>query len=58
MLEQIVKDAARVGDAVEVRDGRVTVKDEAALTGPMMDALVHEAVFGTGIARAQARWMI
>ncbi len=58
MLEKIVRDAARVGDAVEVRDGRVTVKDEAALTGPMMDALVHEAVFGTGIARAQARWMI
>ncbi len=53
-----MKDAARVGEAVEVRDGRVTVKDEAALTGPMMDALVHEAVFGTGTSRAQARWMI
>lgn len=58
MLEQIVKDAARVGDAVEVRDGRVTVKDEAALEGAMMDSLVHLAVFGTGVARAQARWMI
>lgn len=58
MLEQIVRDAARVSEAVEVRDGRVVIRDESALAGPAMDELVHAAVFGEGTSRARARWMI
>jgi len=58
MLEQIVRDTTRVGAAVELRDGRVLVRDESALAGPAMDDLVHAAVFGEGASKHRARWMI
>ncbi|HEX5581399.1 MAG TPA: class II fructose-bisphosphate aldolase [Gemmatimonadaceae bacterium] len=59
MLEQIVKQSSLVTDAVEVTDdGRVIVRNEAALATPAMDELVRLAVFGEGEARSQARWLI
>ena len=47
-----------LGSAVSRSNGTVTVYDPAALAGPGMDALVRDAVFGTGEARDQARWLI
>jgi fructose/tagatose bisphosphate aldolase len=38
--------------------GPVTVHDPSVLRGPAMDTLVREAVFATGDARDQARWLI
>jgi fructose-bisphosphate aldolase class II len=58
MLEQIVRETSLVADAVTVTDGRVTIRNEAALASPAMDELVRLAVFGEGEARAQARWLI
>lgn len=47
-----------LGGAVTVEDGKVIVKDAAALAGPAMDRLVREAVFGDQAARDNARWLI
>ena len=44
--------------AVSRTNGAVTVHDPAALHGPGMDAVVRDAVFATGDAREQARWLI
>ena len=44
--------------AVAIEDGRVTVKDEAAIASPEMDSLVRVAVFGEQDARDNARWLI
>src|SRR5262249_7164758 len=49
---------AILGPAAEVQDGRLTVRDEAALASPRMDALVRLAVFGEGAAKDWARWAI
>ena len=38
--------------------GPLTVHDPSVLTGPAMDTLVRDAVFATGDARDQARWLI
>ena len=47
------------GGAVAVTDGQVHVHDAAALEGPHMDALVHQAVFGaTEGEREYARWLV
>ena len=46
------------GDAVVVRDGRVIVKQDAALTSPTMDRLVRAAVFGASAEKEHARWLI
>ena len=46
------------GPAVSRSNGTVTVHDPAVLTGTGMDALVRDAVFGTGDTREQARWLI
>ncbi len=46
------------GSAVSRSNGTVTVHDPAVLAGTGMDALVRDAVFGTGDARDQARWLI
>ncbi|MFL5582994.1 MAG: class II fructose-bisphosphate aldolase, partial [Gemmatimonadaceae bacterium] len=46
------------GDAVEVRQGQVTVRDERALASDRMDRLAREAVFGADAAREQARRLI
>ncbi|NUQ93921.1 MAG: aldolase [Gemmatimonadaceae bacterium] len=43
---------------IVVEDGRVTVKNERALSGPQMDTLVREAVFGDEATRDYARWLI
>ena len=51
-------DTGLLGDAVAIEHGKVTVRNEAALAGPAMDALVREAVFGEATAREQARWLI
>jgi fructose/tagatose bisphosphate aldolase len=58
MLEQIVKQPSLLGDAILVQDGRVVVRDEAALASPLMDELVRAAVFGDDRARVLARWVI
>ena len=44
--------------SVTVLDGRVTVRDEAAIASPAMDRLVYTAVFGEPEAREDARWLI
>lgn len=46
------------GADVEVQDGRVTVKKEAALASETMDTLVRTAVFGEADERDYARWLI
>ncbi|NUQ21233.1 MAG: aldolase, partial [Gemmatimonadaceae bacterium] len=43
---------------IVVEDGRVTVKNERALSGPQMDTLVREAVFGDEATRDYARWLL
>ena len=58
MLEQVKTRPSPLGDAIRVENDRVTVVREADLTSPKMDALVREAVFGTGEARDYARWLI
>ncbi|MDQ3672913.1 MAG: class II fructose-bisphosphate aldolase [Gemmatimonadota bacterium] len=44
--------------SVTVLDGRVAVRDEAAIASPAMDKLVHTAVFGNAEEREEARWLI
>jgi fructose/tagatose bisphosphate aldolase len=46
------------GSAVEVKDGRVTVVDPAALATEKTDALVRTAVFGDASERDNARWLL
>ena len=58
MLEQVKTRPSPLGDAIRVENDRVTVAREADLASPKMDALVREAVFGTGEARDHARWLI
>ncbi|HEX6047831.1 MAG TPA: class II fructose-bisphosphate aldolase [Gemmatimonadaceae bacterium] len=58
MLEQVSARTSPLGDAIKVENHRVTVVREADLASPKMDALVREAVFGTGEARDHARWLI
>ncbi len=58
MLEQIVRNPSLLQGAIEVRDGRVVVLDEARLASPLMDELVRAAVFGSAEAKEYARWVI
>ena len=58
MLEQVNTQSSPLGDAISVQNDRVTVVREADLASPKMDALVREAVFGTGMSRDVARWLI
>jgi fructose-bisphosphate aldolase, class II len=58
MLEQLNERTSPLGDAISVKNERVTVVREADLASPKMDALVREAVFGTGESRDYARWLI
>lgn len=44
--------------AVSVEDGRITVRNEAAIATEEMDAIVRAAVFGDQDARDDARWLI
>ncbi len=44
--------------SVAVLDGRVDVRDEAAIASPAMDRLVRTAVFADGEERDYARWLI
>jgi fructose-bisphosphate aldolase, class II len=46
------------GDAVQVRDGKVRVTNEASLSSQRMDALVRDAVFASHDEREQARWLL
>jgi fructose/tagatose bisphosphate aldolase len=47
-----------LGSSVSRSNGTVTVHQPAVLAGPAMDALVRDAVFGSGETRDQARWLI
>ncbi len=59
MSTQIAPDATLLlGGAVTLRDGRVTVVDEAALASEQMDRLVRQAVFGGEAERELARWVL
>src|SRR5689334_7861585 len=58
MLEQVKARTSPLGDAIRVENDRVTVVREADLASPKMDALVRDAVFGTGEARDYARWLL
>jgi len=57
-MQQVNTQSSPLGDAVSVQNDRVTVVREADLASPKMDALVREAVFGTGTSRDFARWLI
>ena len=46
------------GDAVSVTEDRVTVSNPAVLASPAMDTLIQAAVFGDGVAKEYARWMV
>lgn len=46
------------GSAVSVLDGRVTVKDETALTSDRTDRLARAAVFGSRDEKEYARWLV
>jgi fructose/tagatose bisphosphate aldolase len=46
------------GDDIRIDNGRITVLNEEALRSERMDALVREAVFGSGQAKDHARWLI
>jgi fructose/tagatose bisphosphate aldolase len=46
------------GAAVSVRDGKVTVSNEAPLASEAMDTLVRAAVFGESGEKEHARWLI
>lgn len=48
----------KTSESIEVDAGRVRVRDEAALRAGGIDTLAREAVFGSGEARAWARWLI
>src|SRR5687768_5285923 len=52
MLEELMQ------GAVSVENGQVSVRDEARIASPEMDALVRAAVFGGQDARDNARWLI
>jgi fructose-bisphosphate aldolase class II len=46
------------GADVVVRDGRVTVSRNVGIASPVMDTLVHAAVFGDEDEKGHARWLI
>ncbi len=46
------------GSDVTVRDGKVTVANDAKLASPAMDTLVRAAVFGGDDEKEHARWLI
>lgn len=50
--------AKHFGAAIEVAGANVVVRDERALAGPAMDALVRDAVFGDKATQDEARWLI
>ena len=58
MTTQIAPEADFFPGAVAVRDGHVTVTDEAALASDRIDALVRTAVFSSGQEREYARWLL
>ena len=47
-----------LGGAATIAGGKLTLTDESALAGPMMDALVRLAVFGDAAEQDWARWAI
>ena len=46
------------GDALTVADGRVTVSRPDAFASPKMDELARAAVFGDGVEKEYARWLL
>ncbi|HCT56922.1 MAG TPA: aldolase [Gemmatimonas aurantiaca] len=59
MTDSTTSPASLFGGAVSVADGRVQVRDAAALQSAHLDALVQQAVFGaTEGERDYARWLI
>ena len=57
-MEHVKTRPSPLGDAISVQNDRVTVVREADLASPKMDALVRQAVFGTGDDRDYARWLL
>ncbi|HEX6630260.1 MAG TPA: class II fructose-bisphosphate aldolase [Gemmatimonadaceae bacterium] len=58
MLDQMMRESARFGAAIDVSESGVTVRDEAAIASPLMDDLVRDAVFGDDETKVRARWLI
>lgn len=58
MQAQGTAPATAFGDDIDVRQGRLTVRNEGALRTAKMDMLVRQAVFGEGQAKDHAQWMI
>ncbi len=46
------------GNAIDVRDGSVTVRDESALKSDKLDQLIRAAVFGDKDEKEYARWLL
>jgi fructose/tagatose bisphosphate aldolase len=49
---------AAAGGSLEVKGGRVAVRDEAKLRAGGIDTLVFKAVFGSDAEKSAARWLI
>ncbi|HEV7706186.1 MAG TPA: aldolase, partial [Gemmatimonadaceae bacterium] len=58
MQAQGTASSTEFGDDIDVRQGRLTVRNESALRTAKMDSLVRQAVFGEGQAKDTAQWMI
>lgn len=58
MSDTISSLLAAAGNSIEVKGGHVAINNEAVLRATGIDALIHQAVFGEGAARANARWLI
>lgn len=56
--EAIARALAPFGDAITLSAGGVAVRDARVLRGPLMDALVRDAVFGPDAMRDAARWLL
>jgi fructose/tagatose bisphosphate aldolase len=49
---------AASGNCLEVKGGRINIRDEAELRASAIDMLVNKAVFGTDEEKSAARWII
>lgn len=58
MIDEMVSAHPALNDAVVRTGNQVQVRDDAALRGEGMDALVREAVFGAPADRDYARWLL
>ena len=58
MTQQLAPEHSALGGAVRLKNGAVSVVDEAAIASERLDAVVRHAVFGTDAEKERARWLI